>query len=300
MNNDHIKKCLANMVEKDAVCNSLLFAGPAGVGKGQFALDFAKMLLEKECENHPDLRIYRPEGKIGMHSIDSMRSLTEEVYLSPYQAKWKVFIVHDAERMLSYSANALLKTFEEPGPQSVIILLSSSPEKLIPTIRSRCRTLFFHGEGKQPEPSSRLLDALAANSLSDYRNLLQFSKELAVELEQNQDEELPSTDDLTAQQKEAVKKEWEGAKRLSLSTEFDAFLKQLLGWYRDLHLIHCQGDVKHLTHPSRLSDLENSLQRGNLLPLEKIHEHIAEAKLSFDRSTSLQICLENLFLKISH
>ena len=118
-----------------------MFAGPDGVGKSLFALALAKKLLGSE--SHPDLHIYRAEGKIGMHTIASMRQLSEEVYMAPFKGPWKVFIIHDAERMLPYSSNALLKTFEEPAADSLIILLSGSPAALLPTIVSRCRTIHF-------------------------------------------------------------------------------------------------------------------------------------------------------------
>jgi DNA polymerase III subunit delta' len=153
--NEHVKVYLTRMFQNNKVGNSLLFAGPDGVGKSLFAHELAKMMIccedlegkhrrKIESGNHPDIRIYQPEGKIGMHSIDSLRQFTEEVYLPPYEAKWKFFIVHDADRMLVYSANALLKTFEEPAPNSIIVLLSSSPALLLPTILSRCRTIRFH------------------------------------------------------------------------------------------------------------------------------------------------------------
>jgi DNA polymerase III subunit delta' len=142
--NEEVKSHLVRMIEHRAVHSSLLFAGPEGIGKSLFAEAFAKLLIGTDAGAHPDIRIFRPEGKIGMHSIDSMRKFSEEVYLQPYQAAWKVFIIHDADRMLTYSANALLKTFEEPAPQSIIILLSSNPEAHLPTVLSRCRTIRFH------------------------------------------------------------------------------------------------------------------------------------------------------------
>jgi DNA polymerase III subunit delta' len=153
--NAHAKAYLTRIVERKTIGNSLLFAGPEGVGKSLFAEAFAKLVLcsddpqgkhkaKIEAGNHPDIRVYRPEGKIGMHSIASMRHFSEEVYLAPYEAKWKVFIIHDADRMLTYSANALLKTFEEPSPDSIILLLSNAPASLLPTVLSRCRTVHFH------------------------------------------------------------------------------------------------------------------------------------------------------------
>lgn len=153
--NDHIKEYLTRLIGKQRFGHLLLFAGPEGVGKTLFAEEFAKRVLTLDdpqgrhlyklnAGTHPDLHIYRPEGKIGMHSIAAMRALSEEVYLPPYEAARKVFIIQDADRMLSYSANALLKTFEEPAPETLIILVSSSPEQLLPTILSRCSTFHFH------------------------------------------------------------------------------------------------------------------------------------------------------------
>jgi len=144
--NDHIKDYLMHMVAKQAIGNSLLFAGKDGVGKSLFAEALAALILktERNVNSHPDLYVYRPEGKLGMHSIDAMRHFSEKVYLAPFASKWKVFIIHDAERMLPSSSNALLKTFEEPAQDSIIILLSSHPTMLLPTVLSRCRTIRFH------------------------------------------------------------------------------------------------------------------------------------------------------------
>lgn len=152
--NDEIKMQLKRVVAKRAIGHALLFAGPDGVGKSLFATALAAYIMmeydpskdhaRKIASNqHPDLHIYHPEGKLGLHSIQTLRQLSEEVYLPPYEAEWKVFIIHDADRMLSYSANALLKTFEEPPPRTLIILLSRSPGSLLPTIISRCSTLHF-------------------------------------------------------------------------------------------------------------------------------------------------------------
>lgn len=152
--NEEIKNQLKRMIDRRKISHSLLFAGPEGIGKSLFAEALAVCLMEEYDPDkdharkiaaglHPDIHIYRPEGKLGLHSIQTLRQLSEEVYLPPYEASWKVFIIHDADRMLSYSANALLKTFEEPPPHTLIILLSCSPANLLPTILSRCSTLHF-------------------------------------------------------------------------------------------------------------------------------------------------------------
>lgn len=160
--NERAAGYLSRMVERRMVGQSFLFAGPCGVGKSLFAQALAAQIIGDSDKlrhgNHPDLRIYRPEGKIGMHGIDSMREFHRDVYLAPLEAEHKVFIIHDADRMLSTSANALLKTFEEPADDSVIILLSCAPENLLPTVVSRCRRVYF-----QPIEDSLIIDWLVAH-----------------------------------------------------------------------------------------------------------------------------------------
>lgn len=158
--NDSVKKQLNRMVSKRAVGHALCFAGPDGIGKSLFAWALAARIMAEydagkdhaqkiQSGQHPDIHVYRPEGKLGLHSIQSLRQLSEEVHMPPYEASWKAFIIHDADRMLSYSANALLKTFEEPPPRTVIILLTRSQAALMPTILSRCSTVHFHSLSDQ-------------------------------------------------------------------------------------------------------------------------------------------------------
>lgn len=107
--NDEIKQQLERMLAKQEMGHALLFSGPEGVGKSLFAYAFAarliqattRGLLEEQVHKlslgqHPDIHIYHPEGKLGLHSIQTMRLFSEEVYFPPFEAAWKVFIIHDA------------------------------------------------------------------------------------------------------------------------------------------------------------------------------------------------------------
>jgi len=141
--NDGVKKYLSRLIEKGNIPQSLLFSGPKGIGKSLFAETFAKLIISTNNSNHPDIHHHHPEGKTGMHTIQSMREFSKTVYLAPFQGKKKIFIIHDAHRMLTYSANALLKTFEEPALDAVIILISHAAEQLLPTVLSRCQTVRF-------------------------------------------------------------------------------------------------------------------------------------------------------------
>ncbi len=341
--NEQAKQFLTRMVTKNAIGNSLLFAGPSGVGKTRFALAFAEALLGGP--NHPDLHIYRPEGKIGLHSMESMRTFCHEVYLAPYEAKWKIFIIQDADRMLTYSANALLKTFEEPAPQSLIFLISHQPELLLPTVLSRCRTVYFKSlsdeevstflqQQKQLSKEQadqiaalaqgslgaacqlledaasslrlKIVDLLKAGRFSDYAALSSACKEFAEQMENAQDEEqlreeIYSGDlqDLSAAQKSGIAKEVEGVMRLRQSELVQQFFLHILSWYRDLCLLQTGGDSAFLIHKDNKDALHHSLERAASLPIPEVSRAIQEAKLAFDRSGTLSLCLENLFLKLN-
>lgn len=146
--------------------HAILLAGPTSVGKTTLALDFAAGLLceapepaDRPCgrcracrrvrgRNHPDLHWLGPVepgrqivigGEGG--SPRGVRQLTAELALSPLEGRVRVAIVEAAERMNEAAQNAFLKTLEEPPPASVIVLCADGPDRLLPTIRSRCAVL---------------------------------------------------------------------------------------------------------------------------------------------------------------
>lgn len=356
--NENAKRYLTQTAHRGTVGNSLLFAGPDGVGKSLFAETFAKLLIcqddhdkqhqrKVEGGNHPDIRIYRPEGKIGMHTVAAMRQFNEEVYMAPFEAKWKIFIIHDADRMLPYSSNALLKTIEEPALDTVIILLSSNPSALLPTVLSRCRKIYFQPISEHDiaaflmqrysldaykagqiaamaqgsigqavrllnEESSPLraclLDLLAAGGVENYKQLCGAAEQLAegveaakklVETEVRKHLLHGGGDDLSAVQKQNVEKEVEGAVAMHVMQEAQALFAMILGWYRDLQLIGVNGNRAHLIHRDYAEACQQAFERGESLPLESVQKALGEARLSLERSTSLQNCCENLFLKLN-
>lgn len=342
LGNQRVKHYLTRIYQTNRVGNSLLFAGPEGIGKGLFAKAFAQLLLGKESAfkieqgNHPDLRLYYPEGKLALHSIDSMRSFSKEVFDTPFEAKKRVFIFHDAERMLPVSANALLKTFEEPALDSIIILLSSSPEELLPTIRSRCQMVPFvplsqaeictflqQQRGKSLEESlalanlaqgslgkalrlaegektrNLLLQLLSKGRLATHTELLQQIKEIvaSVDLEDGFKDKNEEPEQLSAYQKEREQKELEGAISLKKYQGSQMLFEIILSWYRDQQLLKETGALELLFNHDRLTTLQ-AVSKDDL-PLETVYKAIEEAQLSLQRSTALPLVLENLFLKLN-
>ncbi len=142
--------------------HALLVTGERGVGKRMFADGVAGLLICdrpvhdgdhgpqpcgscKQCElvaagTHPDIRVYSPE-KSRMIKVDQIRALSSFAVSSPQVGHRKIAIVDRADQLNINSANALLKTLEEPSDDVVLILLQESGRPVLPTIRSRCQTL---------------------------------------------------------------------------------------------------------------------------------------------------------------
>lgn len=162
---------LQNIIRSGRVPNGMLFHGPAGVGKALAAREMIKALNCKEHEadccgtcltcrkiehgTHPDVKEISPSGKarnIGVVVVDFMNELS---MYRPFEGDWRVFIVHDVDRMRPDAQNHFLKTLEEPPSKTAFILLTEAPRRLLPTIRSRCQQVRFGA--LRPETVQELL-----------------------------------------------------------------------------------------------------------------------------------------------
>jgi DNA polymerase-3 subunit delta' len=167
--NERIKKLLQRAVAEDRIGQSLLIAGPRGVGKYQFAIALAQALnceqvkegvpcgscvacLRIERGEHADVRTIlreskdpsvKKEPKSQFVKIDQIRVMCEQAQFRPYEGRRRVFIIDDAEWLRHEAANSLLKTLEEPPSTSLVILVTSKPYVLLETVRSRCQMLNF-------------------------------------------------------------------------------------------------------------------------------------------------------------
>lgn len=173
--NTFVKTALRRLLEGGRVPNSLLFTGIEGIGKKQFAIELARAFVCKQpsgaepcntcsaCKRagvfampkpddkdahkrviiseHLDIGIVIPSGRNIL--VDAIRHLEAEANFRPFEAKARIFIIDDADRMNDAAANALLKTLEEPAPTTHLILITSRPDALPPTILSRCQRLSF-------------------------------------------------------------------------------------------------------------------------------------------------------------
>jgi len=191
---------LTGILERQRLANSYIFSGEPGIGKKLTALNFAKAInclksvatselrtpnferstrpdacdlceacLKIESGSHPDLLLISPEDR--QIKIDEIRIIDEALSFRPFEGRKKIVIIDDADTMNIAAANAFLKTLEEPPEDSVIILISSRPDRLPATIRSRCSRVNFASlslescrqvlHGKVPDRDSEALARLS-------------------------------------------------------------------------------------------------------------------------------------------
>jgi DNA polymerase-3 subunit delta' len=169
---DEAEKAFLEAWQGGRLHHAWLLAGPQGMGKGAFAARVARFLATHgqagagqaitlddpgdaaagklvEAGNHPEIiqlaRQPKDKGKELARNItiDQVRGVIRRLHLSLSLGDWRVIIVDAVDDLETDGANALLKTLEEPPAQTLFLLVSHSPGRLLPTIRSRCRILRF-------------------------------------------------------------------------------------------------------------------------------------------------------------
>lgn len=154
---DHIVGTLKNAIQKNRLAHAYLFTGPRGVGKTSTARILAKALnckvgpTLKPCQKCPacleinqgrSLDVIEIDGASN-RGIDEIRALRENVKFSPVNGKYKVYIIDEVHQITPDGFNALLKTLEEPPEFVKFIFATTHPQKVIPTIISRCQRMDF-------------------------------------------------------------------------------------------------------------------------------------------------------------
>ena len=153
----HIIQTLKNAIVQNRISHAYLFCGPRGTGKTSIAKIFAKTLNCTNsqdapcgvCENckmaangsHPDIIEIDAASNNG---VDEVRNLIDKVKYAPMQGKYKIYIIDEVHMMTSGAFNALLKTIEEPPAHVIFIFATTEPNKVLPTIISRCQRFDFN------------------------------------------------------------------------------------------------------------------------------------------------------------
>jgi DNA polymerase III subunit delta' len=194
---DRVIRTLRNGLSSGKLPHAYLFYGIPGVGRFTTARALAKALFcanrehdfcgacldcsRVDQEIHPDLTVLRPlvkgdgdewevDPELGQILIHQVRELERWLAVRTFHGGWRVCVFDGAEKINQSAANALLKTLEEPPPQSLLVLVSTSRARLPPTIQSRCHALYF-----PPLPESQIADFLAGRVEASREELAQVA-----------------------------------------------------------------------------------------------------------------------------
>jgi len=153
---EFVIKTLVNAIKNNKIAHAYLFAGPRGTGKTTIAKLFAKAIncehfLDEACDgcenckaylegNHPDIIELDAASNNG---VDDVREIIDQVPYAPLIGKYKVYIIDEVHMLSTQAFNALLKTLEEPPAHVIFIFATTDPQKVIPTVLSRCQRYNF-------------------------------------------------------------------------------------------------------------------------------------------------------------
>jgi DNA polymerase-3 subunit delta' len=301
--------------------HGLLFKGAKGIGKFELAMTFAKSLLCQQpdehyfaCEHcpschwfeqgsHPDFRLLQSElesldgeetesGKKPSKqiSVEQVRALSDFVGMSAHQGGRRIVVIHPAETMNTNSANALLKSLEEPPKDLLFILVSHKPQQLLPTILSRC--LSFALPAPDTESAIRWLAQQGVKAPAEALAASGFSPLQAVQL----DEQLGSeerTKLLQALRQPSALDVFTLAETLQ-KTEQVLVVQWLQQWSYDLSAIKLAGRLRyHLGDEALIKKLVAPIAPLNLARLQKL---LVTAKREAQHTLNPKLFFESLLL----
>jgi DNA polymerase-3 subunit gamma/tau len=166
---DHVVRTLRNAISRGRIAHAYLFVGPRGTGKTSTARIFAKALnctggpkadfdpADPACQSiaaGTHLDVIEIDGASN-NGVDQVRDLRDTVQYSPAQGRYKIYIIDEVHMLSAAAFNALLKTLEEPPPHVKFVFATTDPQKVLPTIVSRCQRFDL-----KPIPSPLVVERL--------------------------------------------------------------------------------------------------------------------------------------------
>lgn len=252
---------------------------------------------------------YKQSFKIGEQEGDdgreNVRGITKDIHLKPSEGKRKVFIIDDAHKITETAADAFLKTLEEPPKDSIIILITSKPEMLLQTIRSRCKKIKF-----QPIVKKSICEFIRKTKNLSYKDSLliasfsQGSLGRALEMDLNGILEkrqeiinLTLKDSLKTTSRffhfaRAFSGEGKEDRRHKINSTQE-FIELILSWLRDMILVKRNGSKEMVINFDRIDDLKKISSQYSFEQLENIFSIFSRANQLFSRNVDIRIMIES-------
>ena len=294
--------------------HALMIHGAVGLGKGNMAEMYAQKLLCRnpntfacgkcascrllQAGSHPDFKVLEPEESGKAIKIDSVRKLIADLELKSHFEGYRVVLFKHAEMMNLNSANALLKTLEEPVERTVMILVTEKAHQLPATILSRCQKLLIQSprhsiasawlKSRLPDADVRMLLSAADNSplralelnASDLIKQRQFSFDRFMSVMQGQDDPI------------GVAETWN-------SEDFDQKISWIQSWVLDLMRLNAAPETDQIKNPDVAKTLRLLAYKISPEALSSFWSALLETRKSLSGQANRQLVLEEMLIKAS-
>lgn len=310
---------LQRAIESGKISHAYIFNGDKGTGKRTLADAFAMTLQctgqeERPCGNchscrqaasgnHPDI-IHVGHAKPASIGVEDVREqLVGDVQIRPYNGKYKIYIISDADKMTVQAQNAILKTIEEPPEYAVIILLTANCQTLLDTIRSRCVLINL-----KPVPDEQVKEYLMEQiQVPDYE------ADICVAFAQGnigKAVRLASSEDFSAIKASAMRL-IRNAGRMEVSELIDYvkevqeyklsiqdYLDILALWYRDMVYFKATRDINGIVFRDEIRTIRDTVKVCSYEGVEEVMKAIENAKARLNANVNFDLTMELLFFVI--
>ncbi len=313
------KRFLRAALKSERLAHALLFHGEEGLGKLLTARVLAQAVnceaspapdppdacgLCRSCRqieagSHPDVTILTATGEKG--ETEHAREIESRFIYRPLIGRQKIVVMDNVDLLRREAANALLKTIEEPPPDSLIVLVSSRPEALLPTIRSRCQEIRFaplaldlveeavRRRRGLSEKDARFLAVISGGRLG----LALEAEPEALRAERAGYLRLVSPDSL-----ESTSGLLAVCEAVGKSDEAETALGWLTAWFRDLLVVKVGGDRSRLVNSDCLAELDALAARLRVETILDLAAYVKSMQRGLERNLNKQMMLEGLLLRL--